>query len=154
MINVTDFPKTCGIIYLLNDGKFLICHATNNRYWSLPKGIKDKGESDIEAAIREIKEETGIIIDNPNKLYKYYDGVYNEFKDLAIFIYNSEETNKNIKELTCTSMYFDIKDKKELPEVDRYMFIDIEGAKRFMNSSQYKIVKSTLLRYLEQYKYE
>lgn len=149
MPNIIDIPKSCGIIYLLSNGKFLICHATNGRYWSIPKGIKDKGESDIEAAIREMKEETGIIINNPNNLCKCYDGFYNESKDLAVFIYNSRENNKNIKEFVCVSMYFDDKDKKNLPEVDRYMFIDIEGAKRFMNSSQYKIVKNILLKCVE-----
>lgn len=32
----------------------------NNNSWSLPKGHVEDGETDIEAALREIKEETGI----------------------------------------------------------------------------------------------
>lgn len=45
--------------------KYLLLHATQKRiggkdFWDFPKGILDKGESGIDAAVRETKEETGI----------------------------------------------------------------------------------------------
>jgi 8-oxo-dGTP pyrophosphatase MutT (NUDIX family) len=138
-----DVEKSCGIIYLLNSNHFLICHATNSRYWSIPKGLKDAGENDIEAAIREMREETGIIINDPENLYKVYDGYYTKFKDLAAFMYMSKEDSRDLKKFVCTSMYYDTEEKRELPEVDRYMFVDIDFANRFMNTSQYKIVRKT-----------
>lgn len=51
-----------GVIYRKeSDGfKFLIIYSKRNRSWGLPKGHIEPGETEIEAAEREIKEETGI----------------------------------------------------------------------------------------------
>tara|TARA_B100001142_G_scaffold60536_1_gene59570 strand:- start:20659 stop:21087 length:429 start_codon:yes stop_codon:yes gene_type:complete len=48
----------------------------NHDSWSLPKGHIDKGETAIDAAIREIYEETGII--NPTLIKKV--GVYERYR--------------------------------------------------------------------------
>ncbi len=51
-----------GIIPVLSDNKrcrfLLIRH--NAGHWAFPKGHAEKGESDVEAAVREFVEETGI----------------------------------------------------------------------------------------------
>lgn len=39
---------------------FLLVHSGKNREWGFPKGHKESGETDIECALREVKEETGI----------------------------------------------------------------------------------------------
>jgi 8-oxo-dGTP pyrophosphatase MutT (NUDIX family) len=54
---------TCGIyLFDKNTGKILICHAAKASWktWSIPKGLQDKDESFYDAAVRELKEETGI----------------------------------------------------------------------------------------------
>lgn len=54
---------TCGIfLYSTKTKKMLVCHATRARWnsWSIPKGLRDDGEDDFEAAVRELYEETGI----------------------------------------------------------------------------------------------
>ncbi len=40
----------------------LIFHK-GGKHWSFPKGRKDPGETDLETAVRELKEETGLEID-------------------------------------------------------------------------------------------
>lgn len=40
--------------------EFLLLLHRHGHYWSFPKGRKNKGETDIETARREIREETGI----------------------------------------------------------------------------------------------
>ena len=40
--------------------EFLLLLHKHGHYWSFPKGRKNKGESDLETARREIREETGI----------------------------------------------------------------------------------------------
>lgn len=44
------------------DGKVLIVKAHYKPYWTLPGGVIDAGETPLEAAIRETKEEVGIAL--------------------------------------------------------------------------------------------
>lgn len=48
-----------GGVVINKEGKVLIVNQ-NNDSWSLPKGHIDEGEKELEAAIREIYEESGI----------------------------------------------------------------------------------------------
>jgi len=51
--------KSCGgVIFNKNNHILLIKH--NQGHWSFPKGHMEKGESDIETALREIKEEVAL----------------------------------------------------------------------------------------------
>ena len=54
----TTYEKSCGII-LINEGKLLILHYPSG-YWDFPKGHVITGESEIQTARRELKEETQI----------------------------------------------------------------------------------------------
>jgi len=42
------------------DGKVLVVHRPRYDDWTLPKGKLDPGETDEEAAVREVEEETGL----------------------------------------------------------------------------------------------
>ena len=61
-----DKKSTFGIfLYSIKMGKLLICKASGNYGgWSIPKGMAEDGESPIEAAVRELWEETGIDVNN------------------------------------------------------------------------------------------
>lgn len=52
--------KACGVFMMRREPELsflLMRHATR---WDLPKGHADAGESDLECALRELREETGI----------------------------------------------------------------------------------------------
>lgn len=49
---------SAGIIFV-KDGAVLMGHATETPHWDIPKGHVEKGETHIDAAIRECFEETG-----------------------------------------------------------------------------------------------
>ena len=57
---------SCGIVPLKRGDNgvevLLIAHRMGS-YWAFPKGHQDPGETDIETAERELKEETGLEID-------------------------------------------------------------------------------------------
>jgi len=66
-----------------DQGGILLIRRTDNRYWSVPGGGMEPGESVREAARREVKEETGIdcevsglvgIYSNPRHVAAYDDG--------------------------------------------------------------------------------
>lgn len=55
--------KSCGaIVYRKFHGntEILLIKHVNSGHWSFPKGHVEKGETEVETALREIKEETGI----------------------------------------------------------------------------------------------
>jgi len=57
--------KSAGVIIILNQEKVLLCHPTNSKWfetYSFPKGQVDSGETPIQTAIRELKEEVSITI--------------------------------------------------------------------------------------------
>ncbi len=52
------------------DGKILaVSRKTDRTQFGLPGGKVDPGESDTEALVREVKEETGLSIKNPSLLF-------------------------------------------------------------------------------------
>lgn len=71
--------------------RILLTKRTDNGQWCLPGGGIDPGESANEACIREVLEETGLLVEvkkligvysNPNQLIEYADG--NRFQIIAL----------------------------------------------------------------------
>lgn len=61
--------KSCGCI-ILEDDKVLLIGAKDDEgklFWSFPKGHQEANETDIETAIRETKEETGLDVEISDK---------------------------------------------------------------------------------------
>jgi mutator protein MutT len=56
--------RTVGC-FVENDGRFILLHRQPHKQegdkWGLPAGKVDAGESDIDAVVREVHEETGIL---------------------------------------------------------------------------------------------
>ncbi len=91
--------KSCGCI-ILKDGNVLVIGAHDQNgvlYWSFPKGHKEPGETDIETALRETKEEVGldvrIVDDEPLRTWHLvHNGTVN--KEVVLFI--SEATSDKV----------------------------------------------------------
>lgn len=60
---ISCFEKSCGVLpYRVMDGRlqFLLVFETRSKCWSLPKGHIEAGETDVQTALRELYEETGL----------------------------------------------------------------------------------------------
>lgn len=67
--------KTVGIIIFKREGRgirYLLLHHGGD-YWNFPKGRQEEGESELESALRELAEETGI------KKIKIIEGFRDEY---------------------------------------------------------------------------
>jgi bis(5'-nucleosidyl)-tetraphosphatase len=87
-----------GII--LNEFDEVILVFTDTKSWQFPKGTVEKGESYLKAAIREIKEETGIEDIKPIKKLPVYTRLSNDrdkkiLRDIHYFLFKTKK-----KELT------------------------------------------------------
>lgn len=60
---------SCGCIITKNN-KVLLVYEKRGNFWGFPKGHMEEGETEIETALREVKEEVGIDVKiNPEKRY-------------------------------------------------------------------------------------
>lgn len=60
---VAEILASGGVVWRLagDDLEILLIHRDRYGDWTLPKGKLDPGESDLEAALREVREETGMV---------------------------------------------------------------------------------------------
>lgn len=113
-----------GVIVAAGE-RILLGHATRSPRWDIPKGRVEPGESHAEAAARELREETGLVVAlpalRPLGLRPYLRG-----KDLALFAW-SPPSPPDPKTLVCTS-HFALADGTLLPEFDRFGWFTWEEA--------------------------
>lgn len=65
MVTYMTYEKSCGaIVYRKHYGntEILLIKHINSGHWSFPKGHVEEGENEMETALREVREETGIDI--------------------------------------------------------------------------------------------
>lgn len=109
---------SAGVV--ITDGEsLLIGHVTNAEHWDLPKGGVDPGESPRDAAVRELREETSLVV-HPQQLtvLGLYD--YKPKKDLYLFVWPVSEMPDPTK-LVCDSTF---KSKRGTqPEIDLFKVI-------------------------------
>lgn len=140
---------TCGIFLFNNEDKFLIGHPTNHakNIWTIPKGLRDPGETDIEAAKRELYEETNI---DYNKIYDnilmeshlgefpykgWINGKPNKDKVLSSFLIDTDLDFKSW-EIKCESMVNN--SGNPFPEIDDFKWVTFEEAYGLLHKSQIK----------------
>lgn len=121
--------KTTCAVFLYDNKKFLACFPSFGEYYDLPKGIKEKNETDEEAAVRELYEETGTEL-NVDELKRIGKFKYKEKKDLVLFSYKVKKL-PNISIYKCVSRFNLYKKYKTtnkdygimVPEIESYRYI-------------------------------
>lgn len=85
-MNEVKKEKSCGCIIIKN-GKVLLIQQTEG-HWGFPKGHMELGETEIETAKREVKEETNIDVEiNKDKRYVLeYTTDKGVLKEVVLFI--------------------------------------------------------------------
>lgn len=85
------YEKSCGALvfrkYHGNTELLLIKHA-NGGHWSFPKGHMEQGETEVQTAIREVYEETGIeiLVDESFRETVSYFPKRDTIKDVVYFL--------------------------------------------------------------------
>lgn len=116
------------------DGRVLIGHVTGNTHWDLPKGGIDHGETAIEAAIRECKEEFNVDLNRSEMKYLGQFKYQPSKKKLEMFICELDE------ELSTDTMYCDsfVNGDPYFPEIDQYMWVDKDKVLKYFGNKMRK----------------
>lgn len=125
--------KSCGSIVLNNNQVLLVKH--NAGHWDFPKGHVEEGETLEETAIREVKEETNVLIEVISN-YRYvtrYSPKENVLKDVIYFL------GKPLSN--------DLKNQEE--EVSEVKFVDIDQALSLITYDNSKKILKKLLQDLK-----
>ena len=82
--------KCCGAIIVF-ENKYLLVRARekDGGHWNFPKGHKEKGETDEETALREVKEEVGLDVEfvkGFRHINIYYDHINKVDKQVVFFL--------------------------------------------------------------------
>lgn len=108
---------SCGTVIFNAHRELLLCHVTGQRHWDLPKGGIDAGESELDAALRETREETGLALDAAT-LVDLGAFVYTQKKNLHLFA--ALIARVDTADLRCTTHFLDRLSGRELPEMDGF----------------------------------
>lgn len=116
-------------------GLILLGHSTNNKHWDIFKGKSESGESKIQTALRELKEESGLQLQD-DSLVEIGHTSYSPTKDL--FLFKHESTVKyDTNLLFCESTVND-----EFPEMDNYIWVKIEDVNLFCTPNLTKVIRN------------
>ena len=107
---------SCGVV--VTDGAVVVLGRFARRaLWDIPKGMAEPGEAFVAAAVRELREETGLAAP-PDALRDLGVHRYLSGKDLALFLWRVEAMPAP-EGLRCTS-FFRTADGALVPEFDRF----------------------------------
>lgn len=113
------FSVSCGTLVVNPRGELLLCHVTDTPKWDIPKGLRDPGETELEAAMRELREEAGL---------EFAAGAFRDLgpfdyrrdKRLHLFMVESGPGLDSLERLHCTSFFPHHATGAPTPEMDGY----------------------------------
>lgn len=115
---------TCGVLLFGAEERVLLGRATGTKRLDIPKGIAEPGEAWDQAAVRELEEETGLVV-APADLLPLGLFAYRPGKDLALFASVAAAIDPGT--LRCRSL-FTTKDGRRMPELAQFAWLEWQDA--------------------------
>ena len=134
---------SCGLVLLNEDGDVLLAHATETRHWDIPKGAPDPGEDHRDTALRETREETGLVLDS-HALLELGRFPYRRDKELHLFATRVRRAEVALNALTCTSMFNSYHTGRLIPEMDAYRWTTADEVPQYASQSLTRLFAQTL----------
>ncbi len=125
---------SCGLVLLNEDAEVLLAHATETHHWDIPKGAPEPGESDRDAALRETREETGLVLD-AGTLIELGRFALRRGKDVHLFAARLCRADVSLDALGCTSMFTSYRSGRLLPEMDAYRWASADDVPHYASQS-------------------
>ncbi|MGZ2744542.1 NUDIX hydrolase [Burkholderia stagnalis] len=138
-------PRTvsCGVVILDGAGRVFLAHATDTTHWDIPKGQGEPGESPLQAALRELLEETGIVF-APGRLVDLGRFAYRHDKDLHLFAVRVADDEVDLARCVCTSLFPSRRDGTMIPEMDAYRWTEPGDVDTYASRSLARLFRTIL----------
>lgn len=143
--------KACSCGFILVDsttGHWLIAHPTNKagNVWDFPKGMAAPGEAHLAAAVRELREETGVVIPEAalQACIDFGQHPYNAQKDLHLYM---AEMPLNISTMYCMSWVPSVTGP-EYPECDDYRLVPPSDIMNYLSARKQQYLTDHILPFL------
>ncbi|NEX61092.1 NUDIX hydrolase [Noviherbaspirillum galbum] len=114
-----EVATTCGTLIVNKSGQLLLCHVTGTNHWDIPKGLREYGESTLEAAKRELREETGLQFEDA-MFEEIGDFEYVKNKRLYLYKAQAPDSMDSLGNLICTSYFSHRVTGDPTPEMDSF----------------------------------
>lgn len=110
---------SCGTLVVDGAGRLLLGHVTGTAAWDIPKGMQDPGETALEAAMRELREEAGVAF-APERFVDLGQFDYRRDKRLHLFRVEAGTELGELGQLVCTSYFPHHATGRPTPEMDGF----------------------------------
>ena len=131
---------SCGVV-VTDRSRVLLGHATRSPRWDIPKGLAEPGEAYAAAAVRELAEETGLVVSEvelrPLGVHRYLRD-----KDLALFVWMPAEL-PSPDVLICRSTFV-LPSGAVVPEFDRFGLFDWDEALGKVGKNLARVLTQTI----------
>lgn len=134
---------SCGVVILDRAGRVLLAHATETTHWDIPKGQSEPGETAQEAALRELVEETGIVLE-PARLTELGRFAYRSDKDLYLFAARAVDDETDLSRCVCLSMFPRRTDGTMIPEMDAFRWTTPDEVDQYASRSLARLFRTRL----------
>lgn len=129
---ISCFEKSCGVLpYRRVNGQqeFLLVFETYSKCWSLPKGHIEAGETDVQTALRELYEETGLTANLDTSCTASIEYPISSFARKQVAFYLGEVTGVP---------------KVREGEIDKFKWVTAEELKDYLFPDTYEACKALL----------
>ncbi|BAL26955.1 NUDIX hydrolase [Azoarcus sp. KH32C] len=120
---MTATQLSCGLLVINELGELLVGHSTGSRHWDLPKGLIEEAEDPANCALREAREEFGLMF-GPEQLVDLGRHAYYRGKDLHLFTVRTSSAETRPDQCRCTSYFDHYATGKRVPEIDGFAWAD------------------------------
>ncbi|NVM90120.1 8-oxo-dGTP pyrophosphatase MutT (NUDIX family) [Variovorax sp. SG517] len=131
---------SCGVLVFDTAGQLLLCHASDSRYWDIPKGAMEGLEQAAQAAAREAAEECGLAL-SPGQLRELGLFPYRKGKKLRLFAVLVRHFEP--KTCVCSSFYTDRHGRRR-PEMDGFRWACFEQLPKLCAPSLVAVLTQSL----------
>ena len=132
---------SAGVIVINERGEVLLGHATYQPHWDIFKGGIDAGETPLEAAIREMREESGLSIQAAD-LVEIGEIRFSPKKDLHLYMMRVQSDKIDLTLLKCTSMVQ--MGAHVFPEMDAYKWVAAKDVPLYCAKNMARVLTTLL----------